>query len=113
MVLGKVSVSSEKLGAGINTPILIDGYGQNENFVNDVDYIIFNFDLRRDLNTTGNILSLFEHEYLYHGKMNLRQKMSKPDVHFTEGIYKMQVKSPIFKYTSGRLRKTTLERSKR
>jgi|GEM_PF-578951 len=101
---GSISVSSDKLRFGTNNaPNIGTDYGQNVNWV-DEDAIIFNFDQRKDLNTAGNIGSLFEHEYHFHGKMNLRQKMGKTDVH--QKIYPLQANTPLFKrYATGEYRK--------
>ena len=104
---GQISVSSDKLGIATNRADNIGtDNGQTANVAGAVfdkpavEKVSINFDNRKNLNTAGNIGSLFEHEYHFHGVLNLNNKIGqKVDPHSI--IYPQQAKSSIFKFTSG------------
>lgn len=76
-----------------------------------MEKVSINFDNRKNLNTAGNIGSLFEHEYHFHGVLNLNNKIGqKVDPHSI--IYPEQAKSSIFKFTSGNYRTHILNAAK-
>lgn len=89
------------------TTLAAGDFAENINFAGDVDFITFNFDRRKDLNTAGNIISLFEHEHYFHGCLDLRAALHDFDVHAV--IYKKQKESSIYKYTSGTYRENINE----
>jgi RHS repeat-associated protein len=110
---GQISTSSEKNGLGINNPEnLGTEFGQTNNVADatgdkpPVEKISINFDKRRFLNTAGNIGSLFEHEYHFHGVSNIRN-INTPNAESV--IYQKQVKTSIFKFTSGHYRQHLLD----
>ena len=115
---GKISVSSAKTGMGVNNPDVldIDTYGQNTNMAKgnpDIDKVTVNFDLRKDLRNAGNIGSLFEHEYRFHGIFGMRTRFN-PFYDPHPKIYPLQAKTPLFlKYATGNFREGVLNKAKR
>jgi hypothetical protein len=69
------------------------------------------FDHRRQyLNTAPNIFSVFEHEFVAHGLMGLRQRVGSYDIHGE--VYKFQVSTFNFRhYVTGDYKKLTLRRN--
>jgi hypothetical protein len=115
---GEISVSSDELGIGTNNPANIGtDYGQNKNVAKgsngslDIDKVTINFDNRKDLNNAGNIGSLFEHEYHFHGVKDARNTfMPSYDAH--SKVYPLQAKTSIFDFTTGNYRTHVLQWSK-
>jgi len=113
LLAGEISTSSEKLGLGINNPEnLGTEFGQTNNMAEatgdklGVEKISINFDKRKFLNTAGNIGSLFEHEYHFHGVSNIRN-INTPNAESV--IYQKQAKTSIFKFTSGHYKQHVLD----
>jgi RHS repeat-associated protein len=86
-------------------------FGANGDTSQNVERITMGFDHRRQyLNTAPNIFSVFEHEFVAHGLMGLRQRVGSYDIHGE--VYKFQVSTFNFRhYVTGDYKKLTLRRN--
>lgn len=115
---GRVQTGSAELGIGTPYAQPVDTeFGNYHNSGGSVDTITQSFDNRKLLNTAGNIFSNFEHEFRGHGgreDFNISQLPSSKNYDDVEhkAIYKMQMNSSNFKFTSGAYRKHIINENK-
>ncbi|MCL1656151.1 RHS repeat-associated core domain-containing protein, partial [Elizabethkingia miricola] len=115
------------LKLGVSTPNLSkDGtpstneegaYGYWYPYTSSIDYIGQNFDARKELNTSANIFSNFEHEFRGHGdRSGIKINLSKMDEYYNfyehKAIYKMQMNSKNFPFTTGSYKQNIINRNK-
>jgi RHS repeat-associated protein len=115
---GSVQTASAELGIGSPYARPVDTeFGNYHNVGGNIDVITQSFDNRKTLNTAANIFSNFEHEFRGHGgraDFNISELPSSKNYDNLEhkAIYKMQMNSPNFKFTSGAYRQHILNANK-
>lgn len=115
---GKVYTDSRKMGEATPGAFFLDGdeFAEYRSSGGNKARIVNNFDMRRTLNTAGNIASNFEHEFRGHGgKTILNIPVGRSSSYYGfyahKAIYEMQMESEIFEYTDGDYREHLIDRN--